>query len=146
MFFRTHVFHGLGFSGSGFFWIQVFQGLGFSGFGFRVRVQGLDPEFRNSLHFVLCFDTYFLWKSNCFPSRWYNFLFWHLYQIHMFHNNLNNEEIIITWCVLKLFYDKKVSTFCNFLWQKYCLREKKQQQINLGKTCCLTKLFRHSKI
>ena len=44
--------------------------------------------------FALCFDRYFfLLKPNYSPPWWYNFLFWHLYQIHTFNNNLNEEGI-----------------------------------------------------
>ena len=49
--------------------------------------------------FALCFDMYyFLWKPNYSPSWWYNFIFWYLYQIHTFINNLIEEYL--TWCVL----------------------------------------------
>ena len=41
-----------------------------------------------------------------------NFLFWHLYQIHTFMNNLNDEEMITShfWLCITL-YDKNVASF-----------------------------------
>ena len=62
--------------------------------------------------FLPCVLIYtFLWKPNCSPSWWHKSLFWHLYQIHTFNNNLNDEEMITShlMCVIKqLFYDKNI--------------------------------------
>ena len=54
--------------------------------------------------FALCFDRYFFCQSLIILHHGdNNFLFWHLYQIHTFNNNLNEEGMItshFTWCVL----------------------------------------------
>ena len=49
---------------------------------------------------------------------------------------------------LKLLYDKNVATFLLQLFydKNMFVREKKQYQIKLGKTCYMTKPFRHNKI
>ena len=55
--------------------------------------------------FALCFDGYFfLLKLNYSPSWWYNFLFWHLYQIHNFNNNLNEEGMITSHLMCASFF------------------------------------------
>ena len=67
-----------------------------------------------------------------------NFLFWHLYQIHTFNNNLKEEGLITSHLIwANLFMIKMLQLLCcNFL----TIIEK------LGKTCYMIKPLRYCKI
>ena len=56
--------------------------------------------FTMNLLFALCFNIYFFYKNLIVLHHGdINFLFWHLYQIHIFDNNLNDEEMITSHLV-----------------------------------------------
>ena len=55
--------------------------------------------------FALCFDMYFFdWNLIILHHGDNNFLFWYLYQIHTFNNNLNEEEMITSHLMCANFF------------------------------------------
>ena len=55
--------------------------------------------------FALCFDRYiFYWNLIILHHGDNNFLFWHLYQIHTFNNNLNEEAMITSLLMCDNFF------------------------------------------
>ena len=59
----------------------------------------------NIKHFALCFDIYFFLLKLIILTHGHNsFLFWHLYQIQTFNNNLNEEGMITSHLMCANFF------------------------------------------
>ena len=62
----------------------------------------LSAVYCNIKLFALCFDRYFFKNLIILHHGDNNFLFWLLYQIHTFNNNLNEEGMIISHTIKML--------------------------------------------
>ena len=94
---------------------------------------------------LLCVLILFYKKVFVLHHRDNNFLFWHLHQIHIFNNNLNDEEMIAAHltCIITSLWQKCLTFMLQLLYDKNImfLRERKQYQINLNKTCYMTTIL-----